>query len=254
MPKSRAPSRDAQLSSRRREPHLSDATEALTRALVERSTAMADEGEPTAGASLYLLSRAVLDGGLPGLATTHGVPLDALLAGLAVSWLRLDWPLDGPAHDWTGATSREATAPAVLEQAAPQLKALAEVLRARLRDQGLPDITAPETGDSRADARPGWPLWSPEVAASLDDIAGALLRSWARWLPGLKEASAGFLLERCLRRAGAVRVSDSHIAVTLDPAPLDVVLQMAGYLQPIAALPWRHGRAVSFTVRRRATA
>jgi hypothetical protein len=225
----------------------------VIRALVERSTAIADGGEPTAGASLYLLSRAVIDSGLPGLATTHGVPPEALLAGLAVSWLRLDWPLDGPAHDWTGATSREATTPAVLEGAAPRLTALGEALQARLRDQGLPDIAAAGT-DSRADARPGSQPWSPEVTATLDAVAGALLRSWARWLPGLKEASAAFLLAKCLRRTGAVRVSDSHIAVTLDPAPLDVVLQMAGYLQPIAALPWRQGRAVSFTVRRRPTA
>ncbi len=215
---------------------------------------MRDEGEPTAGASLYLLSRAVLDGGLPGLATAHGVPLGALLAGLAVSWLRLEWPLDGPAHDWTGAASREATAPSVLDEAAPRLTALAEALRARLRDQGLSGIEAAGTGESSADAPAGSQLWSPSVAATLDEIARTLLRSWARWLPGLKEASAGFLLARCLRRGGAVRVSDSHIAVTLDPAPLDVVLQMAGYLQPIAAVPWRDGRAVSFTVRRRPTA
>jgi hypothetical protein len=246
--------RDRQRASRGIGAARSDAAETLSKALVERSTATSDEGEPTAGASLYLLSRAVLDGGLPGLATAHGVPLGALLAGLAVSWLRLEWPLDGPAHDWTGAASREDTTPAVLDEAAPRLTALAEALRARLRDQGLTGIEAVGTGDSSADAPAGTPPWSPGVAATLDEIARPLLRSWGRWLPGLKEASARFLLSQCLRRGGAVRVSDSHIAVTLDPAPLDVVLQMAGYLQPIAALPWRDGRAASFTVRRRPTA
>ena len=249
-----APGRDRQRASRPTDAAWSDAAETLTRALVERSTAMADEGEPTAGASLYLLSRAVLDGGLPGLATAHGVPLGALLAGLAVSWLRLEWPLDGPAHDWTGAAlPRGHRAVGARRSGAAVDRTRRGAARTAARPGALRDRSG-GTGESSADAPAGSQLWSPSVAATLDEIARTLLRSWARWLPGLKEASAGFLLARCLRRGGAVRVSDSHIAVTLDPAPLDVVLQMAGYLQPIAAVPWRDGRAVSFTVRRRPTA
>jgi hypothetical protein len=70
----------------------------------------------------------------------------------------------------------------------------------------------------------------------------------------LREASAGFLRSRCLVRGGAVRRSATRVDVTLDPAPLDVVLQMAGYLRPIEALPWCGDLAVSFVVRRQPTA
>jgi hypothetical protein len=40
----------------------------------------------------------------------------------------------------------------------------------------------------------------------------------------------------------------------LDPAPLDAVLELAGYLKPIETLPWLGDRSVVFAIRRRATA
>ena len=221
------------------------AVKALTRALGEQSTAAESEGEPTRGAGLYLLSRVVLDAGLPGLAASHGVPLSPLLAQLAVRWLHLEWPLDQPAHDWTGAGDRAETLLHRLEASAG-LAALAEALRDRLLAQGV----LAGAGDSEADG----PLAAAESSAVLDAIASWLLRAWARWLPGLREASAGFLRAQCLARGGVVRRSTTRIDVTLDPAPLDVVLQMAGYLRPIEALPWCGGRAVSFAVRRQPTA
>ena len=221
------------------------AVKALTRALAERSAAAASEGEATRGAGLYLLSRVVLDAGLPGLAASHGVPLSPLLAQLAVRWLHLEWPLDQPGHDWTGAGSRDETSFDRLETSAG-LTAMAEALHDRLLAQGV--LAA--AGDGEASG----PLAGAESSAVLDAIAAWLLRAWARWLPGLREASAGFLRAQCLARGGAVRRAATRIDVTLDPAPLDVVLQMAGYLRPIEGLPWCGDRAVSFVIRRQPSA
>ena len=221
------------------------AVTALTRALAEHAAATASEGQPTLGAGLYLLSRAVLDAGLPGLAAAHGVALSPLLAQLATRWLSLEWPLDEPAHEWTGAGSRDETA---LERLGPSdgLTSLASALRDRLLAQGA--LTG--AGDNAA----GEPVPGTNTAAILDDIAAWLLRAWARWLPGLHGASSGFLRAQCLARGGAVRRTATRLDVTLDPAPLDVVLQMAGYLRPIASLPWCGNRAVSFVVRRQPSA
>jgi hypothetical protein len=124
--------------------------------------------------------------------------------------------------------------------------ALAIAVRERLLGQG---VIAAADDTATPDSGPG-----AGVADPLDEMATLLLRGWARWLPGLRDASAGFLLAQCLRRGGAVRRSSAAIDVTLDPAPLDVVLQMAGYLRPIAALPWCGGRAVTFSIRRQPTA
>lgn len=230
------------------------ASRELARALADRAAAVAGAGVPTAGAGLYLLSRAVLDAGLPGLAAAHAVPLPPLLAQLATRWLELSWPLDGPARDWTGAAeSDDDIAPGRLDGAAEGLAALAEALRERLIGQGVVAAASDATeGESSLPARSA--DHGHAAVDPIDAIAALLMRGWARWLPGLRDASAAFLLAQCLRRAGAVRRSDTAIDVTLDPAPLDVVLQMAGYLQPIAALPWCGGRAVTFSIRRQPSA
>lgn len=75
-----------------------------------------------------------------------------------------------------------------------------------------------------------------------------LLRGWAHWLPGVAGSSALFLLQRSVRRGGSVRISEQRIDVELAPAPLDVVLQMAGYLAPIGQVEWLGGRSVVFTL------
>jgi hypothetical protein len=85
---------------------------------------------------------------------------------------------------------------------------------------------------------------APPLAA----IALHLLRLWAHWLPGFAQSSASFLLNQLIRRRGLLRVESRVIAVSLRPAALDVVLQMAGYLKPIPAIPWLVDRRVTFTI------
>jgi hypothetical protein len=43
-------------------------------------------------------------------------------------------------------------------------------------------------------------------------------------------------------------MTPTSVTVTLEPAPLDIVLEMAGYLRPIEMLPWLAGRSVVFVV------
>ena len=77
---------------------------------------------------------------------------------------------------------------------------------------------------------------------ALDLAALALLRAWARWLRGFDAASAPYLLDRLVRRPGRVMRSGGELTVWLEPGPLDVVLEMAGYLDELDAtgiLGWR---------------
>jgi len=72
--------------------------------------------------------------------------------------------------------------------------------------------------------------WAGE---SIDDIAGTVLRAWAQWLRGFADSSSAFLLERFVRRPGRVAVVHGRAIVELEPRPLDLLLEMAGYLDPL---------------------
>lgn len=73
--------------------------------------------------------------------------------------------------------------------------------------------------------------------------ATVVLRAWARWLRRFADSSVPFLLERLLRRSGRVRDTSDALEVALDGRPLDLVLEMAGYLATLES-PW--GRTVRF--------
>jgi hypothetical protein len=68
-------------------------------------------------------------------------------------------------------------------------------------------------------------------------------------LPGFCGASPGFLRERALARTAEARVFPHEVSLVLDSAPLDVVLEMAGYFRPIELVGWLGGRTVGFTLR-----
>jgi hypothetical protein len=72
-------------------------------------------------------------------------------------------------------------------------------------------------------------LGIPQADLTLALCAAALLRLWARWLRGFAGSSAGYLLERFVRRPGRIARAGEELTVVLPPAPLDVVLEMAGY-------------------------
>lgn len=182
----------------------------------------------SAYAGIFLLSRAILEARLPQLAAAFGLPVEGVLRALAIEW-STD-PLDPGIVFWTGCE----------EEPEPLDAARCELLRTEIvrlmRDRAaFARSLAPDEQDARA------PLAS---------IASHLLRLWAHWLPGVAQSTAPWLLRQLILRRGVLRIDVRGIAVSLAPAPLDVVLEMAGYLAPIASLPWRADRGVTFAIDR----
>jgi hypothetical protein len=89
------------------------------------------------------------------------------------------------------------------------------------------------------------------LAVPLASIISGVVRAWARWLPGVGNSSLPFLLRNCIHRAGRIQVSREAIEVQLEPASLDVVLEMAGCFRPLEGIPWMGGRALRLAVHRR---
>ncbi|QFZ18665.1 hypothetical protein [Saccharothrix syringae] len=89
-------------------------------------------------------------------------------------------------------------------------------------------------------------LGHPLADETLDLVAFAVLRVWSRWLGRFATAGAEYLAAHFLRRWGAVEVTADEVVVELAEAPLDVVLELAGYLTPVNAVPWLGGRTATF--------
>jgi hypothetical protein len=89
----------------------------------------------------------------------------------------------------------------------------------------------------------------PWFATTTALAAQAVVRAWARWLPHLRSPSTSYLLGQLLRRPGWVTQHGQTVEVELPPRPLDVVLRLAGYLEPIEFLPGPEVRAVRFRIR-----
>ena len=69
----------------------------------------------------------------------------------------------------------------------------------------------------------------------LDLLAVACVQAWARWLPGFSNARVPFLLSTVVRRPAHIEIDTSTITVHLPPRPYDIVLELAGYLEPLDA-------------------
>jgi hypothetical protein len=81
-------------------------------------------------------------------------------------------------------------------------------------------------------------------------LAIGVIRLWARWLNHFSTASVPYLLDSLIRRAGMLTVSEDCIDVQMDPAPLDVVIEMAAYLNDLERLDWLGGRTIKYRIRR----
>ena len=102
------------------------------------------------------------------------------------------------------------------------------------------DLADP-AGDDRS-LRSG-ELGLPEADAALGSAAAALLRRWSAWLRGFSSSSIPFLLERFVRRPGLVLRVGDDVVVRLGRRPLDVVLDLAGYTDPLDLTPlWGSGQ------------
>jgi hypothetical protein len=89
----------------------------------------------------------------------------------------------------------------------------------------------------------------PDVDLTLALTAINLLRVWARWLRGFATSSAPYLLENFIRRSGWVSMDEAHIQVELENRPLDIIIDMAGYLATLEKVAWLGGRDVGFQLR-----
>lgn len=76
-----------------------------------------------------------------------------------------------------------------------------------------------------------------------------LLRMWARWLRGFADSSDDFLLDNFIRRRGRIYAGKDVILVELEQRPLDVVMEMAGYLADLERIPWLPDKRIKFALR-----
>lgn len=88
----------------------------------------------------------------------------------------------------------------------------------------------------------------PYADLTLAAVAQVTLRTWARWLPRLDRASTPYLLAQFVRRPGRIFRERNGWLVELDPRPLDVALQVSGYLDPIEPLPGTAGPVIQFRI------
>ena len=79
--------------------------------------------------------------------------------------------------------------------------------------------------------------------------ACSLLRLWARWLRNFSESGVPYLVGQFLSRSGRVYAGREALTVELERAPLDIVLETAGYLAVLERVPWLGGRRLGFRLR-----
>jgi hypothetical protein len=91
-------------------------------------------------------------------------------------------------------------------------------------------------------------LGLPEVDLTLDLLAIALLRLWARWLRQFGGSRVPYLLTNFLLRPGRIYSAPGQLTLELPALPLDIVLEMAGYTATLARVPWLGGRHLHFTM------
>jgi hypothetical protein len=227
-----------------------DAAIAVVEALLAQDPSVSQcralEVIPTACAGLFLLVRTVQDLRLLALLKESGFDsLEPLLVALAVricgKAALLAGKFDSGAALWSGIPPEEYSA---------RLKHLEgldmQCFRSNLaRLVAAQRLAGPSTSEEFTSETLAIDL-PAGVARTLDFAAASLLRGWARWLPGLSQSSAGFLLEKFVRRAGTLYLHPDRVDVSLSPGPLDAVPEMAGYFSDSPAASWLGNRFVRF--------
>lgn len=95
------------------------------------------------------------------------------------------------------------------------------------------DVDWPAATDGEADGRD-----EPEYLPT----TRAVLRRFARGLRGFERSSSGYLGRQFLFVPGEVAIDERSVSVTLEQAPLGIVLQMAGRTGEQGAIPWLEDR------------
>jgi hypothetical protein len=89
-------------------------------------------------------------------------------------------------------------------------------------------------------------LGLPEADLTIALTAMASLRVWARWLRQFAASSVPYLLANFIRRPGWVYTDDHSVLVEMEPRPLDIIIDMAGYTADLERIPWLGQRRVRF--------
>lgn len=86
----------------------------------------------------------------------------------------------------------------------------------------------------------------PQADLTVSLTAVSLFRLWARWLRQFAGSSIAYLLANMIHRAGHLLVADDVMVVEMAARPLDMVLEMAGYLDELERVPWLEPPRVRF--------
>ena len=94
-------------------------------------------------------------------------------------------------------------------------------------------------GDELGRELGGWRPEPPEEPEALAPAANDLLRRFAAALPGFERSSPAYLRREFLVRDGLMEPAPTGgLAVTLEPAPLDLALERVAYPLLPFSLPW----------------
>jgi hypothetical protein len=91
---------------------------------------------------------------------------------------------------------------------------------------------------------PAFLIAAERADSALPRISVAILGAWAAWLRGFEGSTGAFLLDEFVRRPGAF--DPAGPAAFLARRPLDLVLDRAGYLEPLDLPPWLGGGVLDF--------
>ncbi len=228
------------------------ALEAVTRlASGESADALqcADEIQ-TACAGLFLLLRGVLGIRLSAACYAAGFAVPPLLAALAMRFaggaVWRNGALDPAIALFSG---WEGTIPELRQAWSAVMPADHERFQFALfqimQSQRIPNYDEEPRADALASLTAG-ALELPETDPAVARTACCVLRAWARWLRGFADSTVPFLLKNFIRRPGVLVWRDTHVTVRLAPSPFDIVLEMAGYFDPIPLTPGLVPVGVSF--------
>ncbi len=93
------------------------------------------------------------------------------------------------------------------------------------------------------------PMLGLHTGVTARAAASIAIAAWSRWLKGVSGSGPGFMMRNFLRQPGRVRlIPGERIDVEIHPGPMDVVLELSGYLEPIEAIPWLDGIGLSVRI------
>jgi hypothetical protein len=90
---------------------------------------------------------------------------------------------------------------------------------------------------------------NPDLDITFAIVDCMLLRAWARWLRRFSSSSVKYLLESFIRRQGRILPDPHGLVIELQRGPLDVIIEMAGYLRDLENVPSLAGGRIKFRLR-----